>query len=87
MQIETLVYKSHKHIPLTDIFEKYSSNGQSLDVPVDFQSDELKSIISVLFSYHFHYPEINNENRSERNRLLSDKNEFFNITRDFLKTV
>jgi hypothetical protein len=78
MEIKILDYKKHNQISLKSIFEKYDNS-----IPIKFNSDELKSILSIFFSLNYHYPNVTKENRIEVNHLLSEKNSLFNITRDF----
>jgi hypothetical protein len=83
MKIKTLEYRKHNQIAFLDIRSKYFANNVITKEPILLTSDEIKSMISLLFCFKFHYPNFTNNDIDKLNIILIEKAPLFNITRDF----
>lgn len=83
MNIKTLEYRKHNQIAFLDIRSKYFANNVITKEPILLTSDEIKSMISLLFCFKFHYPNFTNNDIDKLNIILIEKAPLFNITRDF----
>lgn len=83
MNIKTLEYRKHDQIAFLDIRSKYFANNVITKEPILLTSDEIKSMISLLFCIKFHYPNFTNNDIDKLNIILVEKAPLFNITRDF----
>lgn len=83
MNIKTLEYRKHNQIAFLDIRSKYFANNVITKEPILLTNDEIKSMISLLFCFKFHYPNFTNNDIDKLNIILFEKAPLFNITRDF----
>lgn len=83
MKVKTLEYRKHNQIAYLDIRSKYFKNNIITKEPIQLTSDEIKSMISLLFCIKFHYPNFTDINSVEIKTILHKKDTLFNITRDF----
>lgn len=81
MQLKKLVYKEHSHHTLSDILKKYS-NAQNFE-GVSFTLDELKSILSLLFSVKYHFTQSNDQTNTLNEIIIAENNHLINSTRHF----
>ncbi len=70
------------HINFHDIGKKYLANYNE-NGKVLFTDIELKSILSLIFAYQLHLPELEKQSKEERLKFLSEQNYCFNISKDF----
>ena len=83
MKIITLQYRKHNQISYSNIRSKYFVNNVITEKPILLTSDEIKSMISLLFCFKFHYPNFTINNMDKLKIILNEKAPLFNITRDF----
>lgn len=83
MKVKTLEYRKHNQIAYLDIRSKYFTNNIITKQPILLTSDEIKSMISLLFCFKFHYPNFTNNDIDKSDIILNEKAPLFNITRDF----
>lgn len=70
------------HINFHDIGKKYLANYNE-NGKVLFTDIELKSILSLIFAYQLHLPELEKQSKEERLKFLSEQNYYFNISKEF----
>jgi hypothetical protein len=83
VNIKTLEYRKHNQIAYLDIRSKYFTNNIITKEPILLTSDEIKSMISLLFCFKFHYPNLTDINSVEIRAIIYEKAPLFNITIDF----
>lgn len=81
MELKALEFKEYKHVKYSEIVEKHRMNFYT--EPINFTIDELKSLLSILFSIHYHLPEISKGQNDNINATLYEKNDIVNITSNF----
>jgi hypothetical protein len=81
MEIKPLVFQSYHHIKFLDIkkknIEEYNSKSVSLS------EIELKSILALLFSIRYHYPNITQQQIGMADDVVSERYPITNITSKF----
>ena len=82
MVYNVLKTNEFEHINFQDIGKKYLANYNE-NGKVIFTDDELKSILSLIFAYQFHLPELEKQSKEDRLIFLSKQNDYFNISRKF----
>lgn len=70
------------HINFPDIGRKYLANYNEND-KVLFTDNELKSILSLIFAYQLHLPELEKHSKVERLKFLSEQNYYYKISKEF----
>lgn len=70
------------HINFQDIGRKYQANYNE-NGKVLFTDNELKSILSLIFAYQLHLPELEKQSKEDRLKFLSEQNYYFNISKNF----
>lgn len=82
MVYNVLKTNEFEHINIQVIARKYLANYYE-NGKVKFTDDELKSILSLMFAYQLHLPELEKQSKEDRLIFLSEQNDYFNISRKF----
>ncbi len=81
MELKALEFKEYSHISLIEIYLKY--NEVKKTELIQFSLDELKSLLSLLFSMKYHLSENKVINEKLFYLIKGEKNNLINVTRDF----
>lgn len=81
MELKVLEFKEYIHVTYSEMVEKHKKDFQT--EPINLTVDEFKSLLSILFSIHYHLPEISKDQKDNINATLYEKNDIVNITAKF----
>lgn len=82
MVYNVLKTNEFEHINFQDIGRKYLANYNE-NGKVLFTDNELKSILSLIFAYQLHLPELEKQSKEGRLKFMSEQNNYFNISKEF----